>query len=430
MNFKLLKEKNFLLLMLGKFISLIGTQMQDFALSLYVLKKTGSATLFSTVLIVALVPQLILSPVAGVFADWLDRKKIIVYLDLFSGIVVGSFAGIYLATGKLSLISIYTLVILISLSSTLYQPAIGTIIPSITNKENLSDANSISSLLMNVGNLVAPMLAGILFGLYGLFAILIINSLSFIISSVGEIFITIPKTNKMPEKINFKAFNKDFTEGIKFIKNNKLILSIIILASILNFVLSPLGATGLAYVSKKILKVSDSEYGIMQMFIVSSTMLAPFIMNKISQKLTAGKIIFWNMFTSSLLIALMSIVPSSFYLKLFKSNLIPVISIVVFFSLAYALITIVNIATSVMFQKIVPLSMMGRVGTVLSTGCMAMCPLGLLIFGLLFDNISSCICLLIMAVIMLISILGSRKYLISFEEKDSIAVENAIETEA
>jgi MFS family permease len=56
--------------------------MQEFALSLYVLKISNSATLFSSVLIVAIIPQLFFSPIAGVITDWFDRKKIIIYLDI------------------------------------------------------------------------------------------------------------------------------------------------------------------------------------------------------------------------------------------------------------------------------------------------------------------------------------------------------------
>jgi MFS family permease len=82
-----MKNKNLSLLMLSNFVSLTGTQMQEFALSLYVLKRTGSATLFSSVLIVALIPQIIVSPIAGVFADWIDRKKIIIYLDVISSLL-------------------------------------------------------------------------------------------------------------------------------------------------------------------------------------------------------------------------------------------------------------------------------------------------------------------------------------------------------
>lgn len=423
MNLKLLKEKDFLLLMLAKFISLTGTQFQDFALSLYVLKITGSATLFSTVIMAALIPQLILSPIAGVFADWLDRKKIIVYLDLLNAVIVGIFAVIFLTTGKLSLIAVYSLVILLTLSSLLYQPAIGTIIPSIVKNDDLGDANGINSFLMNLATLISPILAGILFGFYGLFIILIINAVSFLISSFGEIFIKIPKTNKMPEKVSFKAFNKDFSEGITFIKGNKLILCLIVVAPILNFVFSPLSSTGLAYIAKNVLKVSDFSYGLIQMFIMAAMMISPFLSSKVLKNNSVGTILFWDMLITSLLIAVMAIVPSPFYLHQFNSNIIPYISFVVLFSLICGIITIANISLNTLFQKIVPVSMMGRVGSVFATGCMAMAPLGLLLFGMLYDKISSWICLIISAVILLVTILCFRKNLLSFDNSDDTLTE-------
>ena len=201
MRVSLLKERNFGLLMWGKLVSLVGTQMQNFALSLYVFKITGSASKFATVLMVTIIPQLILGPMAGVFVDWLDRKKIMVYLDMVNGILIGIYAILFYINGELSLGSIYIFAILLSLISVLFQPAISTVIPSIVKKEELVEANSINSLIMNVGNLISPMIAGALFGVYGLFTILVINSISFILSSVSEMFIDIPKVNKKPEVI-------------------------------------------------------------------------------------------------------------------------------------------------------------------------------------------------------------------------------------
>lgn len=416
MNLKLFKGKDFSLLMSGKLISLIGTQMQDFALSLYVLKITGSATLFALVIIIGLIPQLILSPIAGVFADWLDRKKIIVYLDILSGIIASAFALVFMANGKLSLFSIYMLVILLTLSSVLYQPAINTIIPTITKKEDLIDANGINSLIMTFGNLIAPLVAGILFGFYGLFVILILNSVSFIIASIAEMFIKIPKNTKMPDKVSFKAFNNDFMEGINFIKDRKLLLNIIILAPILNFVLSPLSSTGIIYITKKIMKISDLQYGVMQMILVASMIVSPFIASKFAKKYTLGKILFFDVLLSSLLIAVMAITPTPYYLNLFNSNLIPFISITIIFFLVAAILTSANIALSSMFQQIVPIPMMGRVSSVMGTCCMACMPLGQVVFGVMFDNLSAWLCLLIAGLILLIAILAFRKALWNTDE--------------
>lgn len=90
---------NLQFLMMWKFISLVGTQMQSFALSLYVYKKTDSASMFASVIVAALIPQILLSLIAEVFADWIDRKKIIVYLDILSGLVFAGFALEYFFVG-------------------------------------------------------------------------------------------------------------------------------------------------------------------------------------------------------------------------------------------------------------------------------------------------------------------------------------------
>jgi len=60
-----------------KLVSILGSNIQSFALSLYVLRITGSATKFASVLGIAIIPRLILSPIAGVIADWFDRKKLL-----------------------------------------------------------------------------------------------------------------------------------------------------------------------------------------------------------------------------------------------------------------------------------------------------------------------------------------------------------------
>jgi MFS family permease len=417
MKVGLLKQKDFLLLMMGKLISLVGTQVQDFALSLYVFKKTGSAALFASVIAISIIPQILLAPIAGVFADWLDRKKIIVYLDLLSFAVVSSFAIVYFYTGRLSLTNIYVFVILLTIISALYQPAIGTVIPTIMQKDDLVDANGINTLIMNIGSLIVPGVAAMLFGIYGLFVILLVNAISFVIASIGEVFITIPKTNKMPEKISFKAFKTDFLEGVKFIIDKKIIVTIIALAPIINFVFSALFSVGIIFIAKKILKVSDFQYSMVQEFGLAAMMIAPFAASQYVKKHSLNKILYSNVLISTLLTAIMAIIITPFFLNLFNSNLIPYISLnaVVFFIVFF--MTIINIALSALFQKIVPLPMMGRVSTVMNTCCMCSIPLGQLVFGFLFDCISAWICVLICSLIIFPAILCFKKSLLGYEEK-------------
>ena len=80
--------RNFTLLVLGQVSSLLGHYTLKFALSMYVLECTGSASVFAGLLAAAMVPTILLSPVGGVLADRADRRRIMVTLDALSGLAV------------------------------------------------------------------------------------------------------------------------------------------------------------------------------------------------------------------------------------------------------------------------------------------------------------------------------------------------------
>lgn len=411
MNIQLLKQRDFSLLMLGKVISLIGTNMQSFALSLYVLKLTGSATKFASVLALTLVPQLLLGPVAGVFVDWLDRKRILVYLDILAGITVGAYAIIFAVKGELTLGSIYILVILLSLISLVFQPAIGATMPLIVKKEQLVEANGLNSLFMSIGNLAAPALAGVLFGIYGLLIILIINSVSFIVSALCELSIRMPKINKAPSKISFKAFFNDFSEGVNFVKTKKLIMVIMVIALILNFAVDPVFTIGFAYISKKILYLTDFQYGTIESAFVVAMILAPLLCSGIAKKLELGRLIYWVFQLTGLLVAILAIVPSPFYLRIFSTNLIPYASIILIVFIIGIAVTTANITLGTLFQKEIPVEMMGRVGTLLNTVSMGAMPVGRILFGFLFDKLPTSLCIIAAAVMLFITMFAFKKKL-------------------
>lgn len=80
--------RNFTLLLLGQISSLVGNYTLKFALSMYILERTGSAAIFAGILSIAMVPTLLLSPLGGVLADRANRRNIMVALDGLSGLAV------------------------------------------------------------------------------------------------------------------------------------------------------------------------------------------------------------------------------------------------------------------------------------------------------------------------------------------------------
>ena len=92
-------SRNFTLLILGQVSSLIGNYTLKFALSMYVLEQTGSASIFATLLAAAMLPTILLSPFGGILADRINRRNIMVALDTLSGISV-LIAGAALSPGN------------------------------------------------------------------------------------------------------------------------------------------------------------------------------------------------------------------------------------------------------------------------------------------------------------------------------------------
>lgn len=84
--------KNFTLLVFGQASSLFGNMILRFALSMYVLEATGSATIFAGILAIATIPAILLSPLGGILADRANRRNIMVTLDALTGISVLSAA--------------------------------------------------------------------------------------------------------------------------------------------------------------------------------------------------------------------------------------------------------------------------------------------------------------------------------------------------
>lgn len=419
MKFNLLKEKNFSLLMFGKITSLIGSNMQSFALSLFVLSTTGSATKFASILAIALIPQLLLGPFAGVIVDWFYRKNILIVLDLISGIVVTIFAISYFITGEISLTNIYILVIILSVISTIDSPTLQTIIPTITKKEDLVEANSLNSLLMSIGSVISPGIAALAYGSLGLEGVFIINSISFFLSALSEVFLVIPRNAKKREKLSFNSFIGEFKEGIGFIVKRKDIINIVTLAIILNFAFGSF-TVGSTYISKIILKVSDFQYGIVDSVGVIGMIVASFLIGWLSKKNSIGK----NLY-SSLLIS--SAVLSSYAIVAFKS-FVEIENSIIYLYLLMLLITFViclyiglaNTFINIYFQYIVPLEFMGRVSTVMGTGCMIAMPLSNMIYGYLFDKISVSNIFLISSVIMVITMGLYKKSLLSINFNEEV----------
>lgn len=422
MKLKLLKNRNFALLMAGKAVSLLGSDMQQFALSLYVLSVTGSATIFASMLAISILPRLILSPVAGVFGDWFDRKRSIVTMDVVNSILIGSYGVYFYINGSLSIFSIYLLVILLEITEIFFGAAMAAVVPSIIPKEDLFDANSLKSMITSVFTMISPLIAAVLYSITGIFGILIINSVSFMASAISELFIEIPNFNKKPDKVNIKNFWKDFMEGISIIRNSRLIKNIIGLGMILNFCLGSLFSVGLIYIVKETLGGSDIQIGLFSSILSFSMLLTPMVFSGFARKVHMGKLLIYSFFIVSFLIMAIGLVSADAFTLQFSGNTVPFIAVLGLCFIIGIFVTLANISLGTLFDTIVPKEVMGRTASVMGLGMTIAAPVGQIVLGASLDVMKPLFPVVIIGVIMLLAVIYYRKTFLDQEMEQEKAV--------
>jgi DHA3 family macrolide efflux protein-like MFS transporter len=141
------KFRSFIFLFIGQMVSLFGSSIVMFAIILWITIETGSATILSITSFLSFAPVIILIPFTGVYADRWNKKKIIIYSDLFQAIFTLGLV-ITFVIGVINLILILVLVVFRGISQAFHQPASASIVPFMVPQKYLSKINSISFLLI------------------------------------------------------------------------------------------------------------------------------------------------------------------------------------------------------------------------------------------------------------------------------------------
>lgn len=359
-------NKNFIIIVIGQIISLLGNTIQRFSMSLYLLEFTGSTVAFANILAISTIPYIIFAPIAGRLADNIDRKKIMVYLDLFCALLIVGYSFILLR-GEDSELIVAAVMFLLSICSTLYGPAVVSSIPQIVEKEKLTSANGIINQIGSIVNFAGPILAGVLYGLLGIKIIVIINGVSFFIAGIMELFLDIPKIIENKDK-NFnkkeKLLSKDFVkksfidmkDSFNYLrKEKKIILGVIASYAFCNIFLVPILSIVAPYFINIMLGLSSQIYGVVEGICVIGMLLGGTWIS-VKPKAFSMKKIHYTYFPMILGVILMST------LGIIKVNNYALAGIFAIGGMAIMMsLALSNVLTLTFIQKEVPANMLGRV---------------------------------------------------------------------
>jgi len=164
----------------GQAVSLAGTWMQTIAQSWLVLQLTGSATALGVVIALQTLPILLLGPYAGVVADRVDKRKLMIMLQSGMG-VLALVLGLLTITGVVQLWQVYVLALLLGLNNCFENPARQAFVLEMVGSGHLRNAVSLNSVMVNVSRSVGPAIAGLVIAAGGIGLCFLLNAATFVV---------------------------------------------------------------------------------------------------------------------------------------------------------------------------------------------------------------------------------------------------------
>lgn len=231
-----LSSPNFRKFFIGQTTSFIGSWVQNIGMGWLVYRLTGSIALLGVVGFSSQIPALLVTPYAGVFADKLNRKKVMLYTQ-------GAMMSIALIFAVLTLTNLITvwMIILLSVVNGLIvafdTPFRHSILSDLLeDKEHLSNAVALNSIMVNSSRLVGPALAGFLISAFGEGICFLANSLSFLAVMVALLSIKTRYVAIKNQSFSPKAITNELFEGIRYARENagfKQIFLVVFMSSLL-----------------------------------------------------------------------------------------------------------------------------------------------------------------------------------------------------
>ncbi len=373
-------SKDFIIMVAGQIISILGSALLRFALSLFVLDITGRADLFAVLFAISSLPVL-LTPFGGAIADRFNRRNLMVLFDFISsGIVLIFF--IVLLTDNHSVLWIGLVMVLLSFISAMYTPAVMASIPLLVSEQKLEQANGIVNGVQALAGVTAPVLGGILYGMLGLKLLVIVSGLLFFFTAIVEMFMTIPFVKRSYDGHLMPTLIKDMKEGFTYVVKQTFILKCTLLAALLNLLLTPLFIVGVPIILRVTMKSSDTLYGIGMGIVDFATILGALTMGYFAKKLRIHTLYIWVLMSAFLVIPMaMSVLPRALQIGYYPSY-----SLFIGCALIIAMMmTIISIYVMTLVQKETPNEQLGKVMAIMMAVSQCMAPLGQMGYGLLFE---------------------------------------------
>jgi len=353
----------------GQLVSLLGSSIVQFAIIWWITVTTGSALHLAFATFLGLVPIVAIGPIAGVYADRWDRKKLVFVADLMQAVAV-VFLIVLFWIGYEGIWQVLAVLTFRAVFQAFHEPTVTAITPSMVPQDKLSRMNGLNYLFSGAIRLVGPVSAAVLLQYWQIREILWIDVVTFLIAMVPLVLTKIPSVRKKAASTSFK---EELTQGFSFVRRTTGLLTLAILATGLNFLIMPL-STLLPYFVKYDHFGGAGELALVMAFLQGGILCGGLLMSvkkgferKIATVITSIVIAFIGY-------AMIALTPLGSFWFMALSGLIFAVCL-----------PIANVLLQTLIQMIVPLDIQGRVNSVTMALSMAAQAVGTIISGAIVE---------------------------------------------
>ncbi len=219
----------------GQLISLIGSGLTWFALSLWAWQETGTATALALVTVASFGPTVLLSPIAGALIDRWNRKLVMLLSDLAAGLSTIVVLLLYL-TGNLEIWHLYITGAFAGAFQAFQWPAYAAAITLMVSKAQYGRANGMMGLAESASGIAAPLLAGALIGVIGIKGVLLVDIVTFLVAIGLLLLVHIPQPATTAEGIAGRgSLWKESFFGFRYIRERPGLLGLLLVFTCANF---------------------------------------------------------------------------------------------------------------------------------------------------------------------------------------------------
>ncbi|WEV72632.1 MFS transporter [Bifidobacterium sp. ESL0790] len=409
-----LLKPNFVLLVAGQGLSLFGNMTLRFAMSMWVLDETGSATIFATLLAVSVVPTIICSPFGGIMADRVNRRTVMVGLDTLSGLVTLAATFYFAAASAFNIVAVGALMVTLAVFDSFETPTVQAALPQIVGTADetlLRRGMAVVNQMQQLASLLPSFLGGILYAAVGIRPTLVITIACFSTAAIAECFLKLSNPrNIQDQQISALEANKEQCRNLehldsstpelpanpplptplddakaawRFLTHDRpSVLKLMATATLLNFFTIGYSGVGFPYMVRNNLGFNAAVYGTCDGLVGVAGLLGAIVAGAFAAHLSIKR------FPVTCLALAATIIPCGIAFILPISNGARLAIIVGTMCCSTIAAAFTNLTSIPAIQLATPPELTGKVLALLSSFVTAGQPLGQLAYGLAYDRLA------------------------------------------